>query len=275
MAIQANGLETDNRAYQALYNNYLKSAEQQYAKDVANMDARKSRDLTASNTQYDNTARQNYINYMQTKKNLPSQLNALGIRGGASESSALRLGTTYGANVANNEAARNSALDAIRNQYEQERYNYDKTYNENLAQKRAAYEQQQVEKDLEQFASAIKGQYDSKKGYEKLIAQLQKSNDPNKVAKIMLTRQAMNEWVANNEKKSGGGGGGGSRRRSYGGGGGGGYSNTSVTSEPSDLSKRMQEYRKKNYTSNATNRGTTTKKKKSNNQRVLIAGEWG
>lgn len=245
------GLASDRDAYRAnqqgVYNAYKKQMESDQAAAE-----------NKSNSEYDATQRQNYINYMQAQKALPSQLNALGIRGGASESSALRLGTNYGQNVASTEGARNTALASLRQAYAQQLADYDKeyrqllasyddTYNANVRDARNAYadtlnslyataqqnqqqwEQTQIDNDLTRFASAIKGQFGSKKGYEDLIAQLQKSKDPNKTAKIMLTRQAMNEWLAQNkESSSGGGGGGGGSRRSYG--GGGGYSSSSSSS---------------------------------------------
>lgn len=246
------GLKSDRDTYRAnqqgIYNAYRKTLGEKQASDESK-----------SNAEYDSTQRQNYINYMQAQKNLPSQLNALGIRGGASESSALRLGTNYGQNVANTEGARNSALAALRQAYANQLADYDKeyrqllasyddTYNANVRDARSAYadtlnslyataqqnqqqwEQTQIDNDLTRFASAIKGQFGSQQGYLDLIAQLQKSKDPNKAAKIMLTRQAMNEWLKENPETSsggGGGGGGGGYSRSYGGYSGGGYSSSS------------------------------------------------
>lgn len=211
-------------AYNTLANQYREQAKT----DIANIEGRRDADLNKSKAQYDSTAKQNYINYMQAQKKLPSQLNALGIRGGASESSAIRLNTNYGTNVASNEAARNSAADSIRSAYAQQIEDYNKDLNERLAQAEAtarqnqlAFEREQMDKDLERFSGAIEGLYKSKDGYKKLIKQLQASNDPNKEYKIMLARRAMNML---------GGGGGGGGGRSYGGGGYGGYSSYSNSS---------------------------------------------
>lgn len=220
----------------------LKSAYGEQAKtDVANMEQRREADLTKSSAGYDNTARQNYINYMQAQKRLPSQLNAMGIRGGASESSLVRLGTNYGTNVATNEGARQSAADSIRQAYAQQIADYNKDLNERLAQAEATAEQNQItwereqlDKDLQYFSSAIEGLYTKKSDYKKLIEQLQASNDPNKDYKIMLATRAMNMIASS-------GGGGGSRSRSYGGGGGyssgGGGGNTKSSSSEGILTK--------------------------------------
>ena len=120
--------------YIDMYNAYRN--EQQGIRDAfrKQLEADRSAAESSSNAEYDNSARQNYINYMQARKSLPSQLNALGIRGGASESSALRLGTNYGSNVASNEAARNSALAAIRQQYEDKLAQYDEDWDNKLQQ---------------------------------------------------------------------------------------------------------------------------------------------
>lgn len=120
--------------YIDMYNAYRN--EQQGIRDAfrKQLEADRTSAENSSNAEYDNAARQNYINYMQARKSLPSQLNALGIRGGASESSALRLGTNYGSNVASNEAARNSALANIRQQYEDKLAQYDEEWDNKLQQ---------------------------------------------------------------------------------------------------------------------------------------------
>lgn len=201
---------------------------QQAQTDVANMETRREQDLSQSSAGYDNTARQNYINYMQAQKRLPSQLNAMGIRGGASESSLIRLGTNYGTNVATNEGARQSAADSIRQAYAQQISDYNKDLNERLAQAEATAEQNQInwereqlDKDLQYFSSAIEGLYKKRGDYQKLIAQLQASNDPNKDYKIMLATRAMNMLAASGGGGGGHGGGGGYGGYSGGGGGGG------------------------------------------------------
>jgi hypothetical protein len=117
-----------------MYNDYKK--QQQGIRDAfrKQLESDKSSAEKSSNAEYDNAARQNYINYMQARKRLPSELNALGIRGGASESSALRLGTNYGSNVASNEAARATALANLRQQYEDKLASYDEEWDNKLQQ---------------------------------------------------------------------------------------------------------------------------------------------
>lgn len=120
--------------YIDMYNDYAKqqkSIRDAYRKQI---ETDQTAAINSSNAEYDNTARQNYINYMQAQKRLPSELNAMGIRGGASESSLLRLGTNYGSNVASNEASRNAAIAALRQQYADKLASYDEEWDNKLQQ---------------------------------------------------------------------------------------------------------------------------------------------
>ena len=138
--------------YMDMYNEYAR--QQQGIRDAYRAQITADRDaaLNASNAEYDNSARQNYINYMQAQKRLPSELNALGINGGASESSLLRLGTNYGSNVASNESARNAALAGIRQQYMDKLASYDEEWNNKLAQAYLTAAENQLKWEQEQAA---------------------------------------------------------------------------------------------------------------------------
>jgi hypothetical protein len=190
--------------------------------------------VTTTNQNYDKSAKQNYINYMQAQKRLPSELNALGIRGGASESSLIRLGSNYGTNVANNESARGTAIAGINQAYQKGLSDYDREYQTTLSdyyrdynsrlasayatayQNQINWEKEQQQKDLEYFSGAIEGLYGDTESYDNLIAQLSASKDPNKEYKIMLARKARQTLLDKIGESYGGGGGG----YSYGGGGG-------------------------------------------------------
>ena len=50
--------------YTDIYKAYEKTAKTQRTNEINRQNTLRDRDLAASNTQYDNTARQNYINYM-------------------------------------------------------------------------------------------------------------------------------------------------------------------------------------------------------------------
>ena len=233
MAIDLSKLVYSNTAtpYMDAYKEYAKRQQSTRTTDVDQMKRERNADIKKSNAGYDNTAKQNYINYMQAQKRLPSELNSLGIRGGASESSLIRLGSNYGTNVANNESARQTALADIRNAFRKQVADYNSAYKERLANAEATarenqlkWEKERVEKDLQYFSGAIEGLYNDRASYQNLISKLQASNDPNKEYKIMLATREMNKLAAANASSGGGGGGG--YRRSYGGGGysSGGYS---------------------------------------------------
>lgn len=155
--------------YIDMYNAYRN--EQQGIRDAfrKQLEADRTSAENSSNAEYDNAARQNYINYMQARKSLPSQLNALGIRGGASESSALRLGTNYGSNVASNEASRNSALAAIRQQYEDKLAQYDEEWDNKLQQAYLTAIENQLKWEQEQQAlkASSGGGGGSRRGYSR------------------------------------------------------------------------------------------------------------
>ena len=211
------------------YTKYEKNVNAQAEKDRAAMADREKIDLNKSNAGYDSTARQNYINYMQAQKALPSSLNSLGIRGGASESSLIRLGSNYGTNVSQNEAARQTALKDIRDAYAQQLADYNKSLSERLATAKATaqenqlkWESEQADKDLQRFSGVIEGLYNDVGSYLTLIEKLKASKDPNKDMKILLATHAMNALAKEQEAASSGGGGGYSR--GYSSGGYGGYS---------------------------------------------------
>lgn len=231
--------------YLEMYNQYAK--QQQGIRDAfrSQMETDKANDINRANAQYDNAARQNYINYMQQRKNLPNDLNAANINGGAAESSLIRLGTNYGSNIASNEAARGNSLDELSQNYADRLAQYEEEYDNKLQsayltmlENQQKYEQEQREKDLQYFANSITGRFSSVSQYENLIKQLRASSDPNKEYKIALAQQAMNA-LAMSQRSSGGGGGGG-RSYGYGSGYGSGYgadttSGSSGTMTPEEL----------------------------------------
>ena len=140
--------------YIDMYNDYAKqqkSIRDAYRKQI---ETDQTAAINSSNAEYDNTARQNYINYMQAQKRLPSELNAMGIRGGASESSLLRLGTNYGSNVASNEASRNAAIAALRQQYADKLASYDEEWDNKLQQAYLTAVENQLKWEQERRASS-------------------------------------------------------------------------------------------------------------------------
>nr|DAT48767.1 MAG TPA: neurotoxin [Caudoviricetes sp.] len=210
--------------YAEIYNQYAKQQGDLRNQFVKQLETNKANDTNKSNANYDNTAKQNYIKYMQQSRQLPESLNALGVNGGAAESSLIRLKTNYGNNVATNEANRNTAINDINNNYANKLTSYDEEFQNKLntayltqMENQRKWEQEQREKDLQYFANSITGRFKTVGEYQTLINQLSSSSDPNKDYKIALAQQAMNALAGT----SGSGGGGGYSRSRYGGRGGG------------------------------------------------------
>lgn len=220
--------------YAEIYNQYAKQQGNLRNQFVKQLETNKANDTNKSNANYDNTAKQNYIKYMQQSRQLPESLNALGVNGGAAESSLIRLKTNYGNNMATNEANRNTAINEINNNYANKLTSYDEEFQNKLntayltqMENQRKWEQEQREKDLQYFANSITGRFKTVGEYQKLINQLSSSSDPNKDYKIALAQQAMNALAGTSG--SGGGGRGGYSRSRYGGRGGYGSSSSSAS----------------------------------------------
>lgn len=233
--------------YKDIYDQYV--SKQRNIRDAfqKQLDTDQSNRANEINSQYNSNNTRNYVNYMQAKKNLPSELNAAGINGGATESSILRLGTNYGSNVAENESGRAANLAALAQTYATKKAEYDEEFDNKLQsayltllENQNKYEQEQREKDLQYFANSITGRFGKVSEYQDLIKQLQASSDPNKNYKIALAQQAMNALSKEIElqKSAGSGGSRSSGYRSYGGYsyGGGGSGDVSADTTTIDAS---------------------------------------
>lgn len=97
--------------------------------------------------QYNDSAQQAYINSMLAKRNLPQQLAAQGISGGASESSNLAIETSYGNSLNNLTSAYNQSLADLESDIAQ----YRATGNSQLAQNAARYEEMLANAALQQL----------------------------------------------------------------------------------------------------------------------------
>lgn len=252
LAEQAKGRDAYLASEKKLYNAYLKKA----AED-------NTASINKTNSGYDASARQNYINYMRAQKQLPSQLNALGINGGATESSLIRMNSNYGTNVAANEVARQNALAELEAQYKQnlfdrdvayrqalqaydDAYNnriasYNDTYNNRLAeiassrrealnnayltamQNDLTYRKEMREQSLANFKDSIMGRYNTVEQYDKLIERLRQSKNPDRATLIAYAKQARTALQKEQQEQSRSGGGYSGGGRSYGGGYSSGY----------------------------------------------------
>lgn len=210
---------TTKTPYTKLYNDvakYEKASRDAYVSGLGNQ---LKADQGTTNAQYNNNARQYYIQNMQAQKSLPAQLANNGLTGGVSESAVIRMNNAYGQNLANNESGRATALNNLQTTYNNNVSEYDRNYKANLSkayqtsmENQLKYEQEQNKLDLQYFANSVANRYNSSKAWKKAIARMKKSKEPNKKYKVALLEQGFTNWKITKKKSSGGGGGGGSRR---------------------------------------------------------------
>lgn len=163
---------------QQIRNNYAKALTD-YT-NQRNAEAERARAETNSN--YDNTQRQNYVQYMENRRDLPEQMARMGVSGGgASETSALRAQTNYENLYNNTERSRNSDIGKINNALSDQLNTYrmtaDQNMNDEIAQNRqlrANYEKQLQQEAEQRFANTISG-YDSISGIDSEIARISRS----------------------------------------------------------------------------------------------------
>lgn len=221
--------------YMQAYNQYAAAKEQDLARHTKELDEALAQNNKTTNANYDNNARQAYVDYMRKQRALPSQLQSLGVRGGATESGLLNLYSNYGSSHAANEQQR--AADLTKNQLSRDdAYNayYSDWKNDLDNQWQVAYNNQMNEynNEITRFSSSV-AQYPSTKAgyqaYQQWIANLEASADPLKDIKVALVRQQMAAQFPDGSPSSGGGSGSKSKSKSSGGyssrgtsGGGGG-----------------------------------------------------
>ena len=232
--------------YMSAYGQYETDRTNQLNATRQQLDNTLAQNNATTNANYDNSARQAYVQYMQRQRALPSQLQALGVNGGATESGLLNLYNNYGSSHAANEQQRNADL-TTNQQNRDDAYNsaYQAYLSDLNEQKQQAINNQinEYNNEITRFQSSIAQYPTTQKGYEKYqkwIENMKKSSDPLKDIKVALIRQQMATQFPNGAPSSGGSGGGrgGSSRRSYGGGYSSGSSYSSSSTPAATTAKR-------------------------------------
>ena len=201
----------------------------QYAKALADYtnqrNAEADRERASVNSNYDNTQRANYVQYMQNKRDLPEQMARLGVGGsGASETSALRAQTNYENLYNNTERSRSADIGKINNTLADTLNTYrmtaDANMNDEIAQNqqlRANYEKQLQQEAEQRFANTISG-YDNISQIDKLMSQISKSGvDTWRIPYLRARRAELAAALAEQQAAASSGGGGYSYRYSGGG----------------------------------------------------------
>lgn len=182
---------------------------------------------TQVNNQYDSAQRQNYVNYMQNRRELPEQMARMGVSGGASETSALRAQTNYENNFNNAERSRGTELNNINNTLADTLNTYrmtaDQNMNDEIAQNRqlrANYEKQLQQEAEQRFANTISG-YDNIGQIDRLMSQISKSGvDTWRIPYLRARRAELAAALAEQQAAASSGGGGGGYSGYYYNGGG-------------------------------------------------------
>ena len=201
-----------------------------YAKALADYtnqrNAEADRERASVNSNYDNTQRQNYVQYMENRRDLPQMLARQGITGGTSETSALRAQTNYENLYNNTERSRNSDIGKINNTLADTLNTYrmtaDQNMNDEIAQNiqlRANYEKQLQQEAEQRFANTISG-YDNISQIDKLMSQISKSGvDTWRIPYLRARRAELAAALAEQQAAASSGGGGGGYSYRYNGGG--------------------------------------------------------
>lgn len=216
--------------YMNAYSQYEADRTNQMNATTQHLEDTLNQNNATTNANYDSAARQAYVDYMRKQKALPSQLQSLGVNGGATESALLNLYNNYGSSHAANEQQRNAELATNQQNRDDALYEANQQYLSDLnEQKQTAINNQISEYDNEitRFSSSVAQYPTTEKGYkqyQKWIKNMKNSKDPLKDIKVALIRQQMASQFPDGSPsggsaqsgKSGGGGKRGGRR-------GGGY----------------------------------------------------
>lgn len=108
---------TVNPNIQSQWNTALADANTLYNTNAGQLGNVYNQGVNQANLMSDEAARQQYIAYMQNRKNLAEQLSTNGITGGASETALNQILNSYSSNLADTEASRQSALAELANEY--------------------------------------------------------------------------------------------------------------------------------------------------------------
>lgn len=169
-------------ALEKMYNDQLQSYRDAQAAQEAQQQAQTQQTINSLeaerpkiNDQYKSSAAQAYVNKMIQQRDLPQRMAALGLTGGASETSQLKLNTMYGNNmndltkqrdsstndlnlrIANARAEGDNALGTIRNNFALQMAQAQAEYNERLAEaelQRQLWEAEQAAKAAAAAAAA-------------------------------------------------------------------------------------------------------------------------
>lgn len=128
------------------------------------------RGIERVNTAADEAQRQNYITNQMQQRNLGQQLAAVGLNGGAAESTVLALNNQYGANRRQTEADRMGQIGDLQAEWAAQRAAAESQYNDQMAGIAADWASQLAaakQAQMQRQAAALKTQYSNALGVPK------------------------------------------------------------------------------------------------------------
>lgn len=126
--------------YLALKDAFLTQIKKAQANEQNQLKQNYNADLKSANDQYDKSANNAYITYRQSQEKLPEQLSNQGLTGGASESANVRLQTAYSQNLNNNELGRQSTIDKLTSNYNNQLGDINNSYLKQIASSTSDYD---------------------------------------------------------------------------------------------------------------------------------------
>lgn len=172
--------ERSMAALNAAYNGQIQALKNNYNSTLGQLQSDYDQGAAGVNLNADNALQQAYINQMMTLKSLPQQLSALGIGGGAAETTLAGVYNDYGNSRNEIDVARGQSLGELLAQLNAGRTQAQQAYNTQLSDAQAArlaYEMQ-LEQDLANAvadAAAVNydRQFEISSGYMEQMAKLQ------------------------------------------------------------------------------------------------------
>lgn len=173
---------------QSQWNTALSDANALYNTNAGQLGNVYNQGVNQANLTSDEAARQQYIAYMQNRKNLAEQLSTNGITGGASETALNQILNSYSSNLADTEASRQNALAELANEYNGNLSDLMAQLQSNQASINSQYGAMAQEDLANQKQNLLNGQISTLQAY------INRQNELKEQNKATKSQNAVNSW---------------------------------------------------------------------------------
>ena len=173
---------------QSQWNTALADANTLYNTNAGQLGNVYNQGVNQANLMSDEAARQQYIAYMQNRKNLAEQLSTNGITGGASETALNQILNSYSSNLADTEASRQNALAELANEYNGNLSDLMAQLQSNQASINSQYGAMAQEDLANQKQNLLNGQISTLQAY------INRQNELKEQNKATKSQNAVNSW---------------------------------------------------------------------------------